>query len=266
LRDIKIFYGFSHMLIEVAFALIPLSILFVFFQIFYLKLSKQKLINLAVGVVLTFIGLALFLQGVHVGFMPVGEQMGSVLGNLPNKWILIVIGFVLGFVATFAEPAVRILNYEVEKVSSGYIPQQLMLYTLSIGVAVSIALSMGRIIYGIPLWYFLVPGYLIALILIRFSTQTFVAIAFDSGGVATGPMTVTFVLAMAIGVASAVEGRDPLLDGFGMISLVALSPILSVLILGLLYGRKEKEIERECELEAEVNSNNYKKGNSQKDS
>ncbi|MEW6622752.1 MAG: DUF1538 domain-containing protein [Bacillota bacterium] len=262
MKEIKIFYGFSHVLTEVAFALIPLIILFIFFQIFYLKLSKRKLKNLAIGVILTFIGLALFLQGVHIGFLPVGEQMGSVLGNLSNKSILIIIGFVLGFVATFAEPAVRILNYEVEKVSSGYIPQKLMLYTLSIGVAVSIAVSMGRIIYGIPIWYFLVPGYLLALILIKFSTKTFVAIAFDSGGVATGPMTVTFVLAMAIGVASAVEGRNPFLDGFGMISLVALSPILSVLILGLLYVRKEKEIERECELKTEANSNNCKKGNS----
>lgn len=249
MREIQIFTGFSHVLEEVAVALIPLMILFLFFQIFFLKLPKHKLKNVFVGMIFTFIGLALFLQGVHVGFLPVGEQMGVALGNLESKWILIVVGFVFGFVATFAEPAVRILNYEVEKVSSGYIPQQVMLYTLSIGVAFSIALSMVRIIYGIPLWYFVLPGYLIALILIRFSSRTFVSIAFDSGGVATGPMTVTFVLAMAIGVASAIEGRDPLLDGFGMITLVALSPILSVLILGLLYGGKEKENERELENE-----------------
>lgn len=260
MTSIKVFYGFSHVLYEVALALIPLIILFAFFQIVYLKLPKQKIVNLLIGLVFTFIGLALFLQGVHIGFLPVGEQMGIALGKIPNKWLLILIGFVIGFVATFAEPAVRILNYEVEKVSSGYIPQQIMLYTLSFGVGVSIVVSMVRIIYGIPLWYFLVPGYLIALVLIKFSTQTFVAIAFDSGGVATGPMTVTFVLAMAIGIASAIEGRDPLLDGFGMISLVALTPILSVLVLGLLYGRKEKEIERECELQAEVNSNDCKKG------
>jgi hypothetical protein len=247
---IRVFTGFGHVLEEVALALIPLIILFIFFQVFFLKLPRHKLKNVFVGLVFTFIGLALFLQGVHVGFLPVGEQMGIALGNLPSKWILVVVGFILGFVATFAEPAVRILNYEVEKVSSGYIPQQVMLYTLSIGVAVSIALSMVRIIYGIPLWYFIIPGYLIALILIRFSSQTFVAIAFDSGGVATGPMTVTFVLAMAIGVASAIEGRDPLLDGFGMITLVALAPILSVLILGLLYGGKEKENERELERDA----------------
>ncbi len=245
MKEIQIFTGFGHVLEEVAIALIPLLIFFLFFQIFFLKLPKHKLKNVFVGMVLTFLGLALFLQGVHVGFLPVGEQMGVALGNLPSKWILVLVGFILGFVATFAEPAVRILNYEVEKVSSGYIPQQVMLYTLSIGVAISIALSMVRIIYGIPLWYFIIPGYLLAMVLIRFSTQTFISIAFDSGGVATGPMTVTFVLAMAIGVASAIEGRNPLVDGFGMIALVALSPILSVLTLGLLYGRKEKENERE---------------------
>jgi len=171
--------------------------------------------------------------------------MGKSLGNITYRWLLIVIGFILGFVATFAEPAARILIYQVEKVSNGYISQLVMLYTLSIGVALAIAISMVRIIYGIQLMYIIIPGYLLAFILMFFSNRTFISIAFDSGGVATGPMTVTFVLAMAIGVASAIEGRDPLMDGFGMIALVALSPILTVLILGLLYGRKERENERE---------------------
>jgi hypothetical protein len=147
--------------------------------------------------------------------------------------------------ATIAEPAVRILNYQVEKVSGGYISQKTMLYTLSIGVAVSVAMAMIRIVYGIPLMYMLVPGYLLALILIRFSSTTFVSVAFDSGGVATGPMTVTFVMALAVGAASGIEGRDPLLDGFGMIALVALAPILSVLVLGLIYGRRSAEAEDE---------------------
>lgn len=127
-------------------------------------------------------------------------------------------GFLLGFVATFAEPAVRILNFEVEKVSGGYIPQQIMLYALSFGVGTAAAASMARILLGFPLWNIVAPGYLIALILICFSNRTFVSIAFDSGGVATGPMTVTFVMAIAIGTASSIEGRDPLLDGFGMIA------------------------------------------------
>lgn len=245
MKDIQIFTGFGHVLVEVALALLPLLVLFSFFQIFFLKLPKKKIINIVKGMVLTFLGLSFFLQGVHIGFLPIGEQMGIELGKIPNSWILIPIGFILGFVATFAEPAVRILNYEVEKVSSGAIPQQLMLYTLSLGVAVSIALSMARIIYGLPLMYFIIPGYLIGLILIRYSKRNFIGIAFDSGGVATGPMTVTFILAMTIGVATALEGRDPLLEGFGMIALVALAPILSVLILGILYARKERENERQ---------------------
>ncbi len=262
MSNIKIFSGFSQVLLEAAIALVPLIIFFVFFQIVYLKVSKQKIINVFIGLILTFLGLSFFLQGVHVGFLPIGQQMGIALGGLSNNWMLLIVGFALGFAATFAEPAVRVLNYEVEKVTSGYIPQQVMLYTLSIGVAISVAVSMGRIIYGIPLMYFIIPGYLLALILMKFSTQTFVAIAFDSGGVATGPMTVTFVLSMVIGVASAIEGRSPLLDGFGMISLVALAPILSVLVLGLLYERKEKEIEQEREYETEADNNNSKKRNS----
>ena len=247
MKDIQIFTGFGHVLVEVALALLPLLVLFSFFQIFFLKLPRKKIINIVKGMVLTFLGLSFFLQGVHIGFLPIGEQMGIALGKMPNTWMLIPIGFILGFVATFAEPAVRILNYEVEKVSSGAIPQQLMLYTLSLGVAVSIALSMARIIYGLPLMYFIIPGYLIALVLIRYSKRNFIGIAFDSGGVATGPMTVTFILAMTIGVATALEGRDPLLEGFGMIALVALAPILSVLILGILYARKERENERQLE-------------------
>ncbi len=244
MRDLQIFSGFGHILVEVMLALIPLLLLFGVFQVFLLKLPKEKLVNIFKGLVLTFLGLSLFLQGVKVGFFPVGEAMGIALGSKGHNWILVPIGFVLGFVATFAEPAVRILNYQVEKVSSGYIPQQLMLYTLSLGVGLAVAVSMIRILLGIPLWYFIIPGYVAAMVLLRFSSSTFVSIAFDSGGVATGPMTVTFVMAMAIGAAASIEGRDPLLIGFGMISLVALAPILAVLVLGLLYGRKERENER----------------------
>lgn len=245
MSNIIVFHGFSHVLAEVSLALVPLIILFAIFQIFFLKLPKNQIINIVKGLVLTFLGLSLFLQGVQIGFLPVGEAMGIALGSKSYNWVLIPIGFLLGFVATFAEPAVRILNYEVEKVSSGYIPQKIMLYTLSFGVGLAVAASMVRILLGIPLWYFIVPGYILALILMQYSTSTFVSIAFDSGGVATGPMTVTFVMAVAIGVASAMEARDPLLIGFGMIALVALAPILSVLGLGLLFGRKEKENERQ---------------------
>ena len=239
--DVKIFYGFDDVLFEVSMALVPLILFFAFFQIFMLKLPLKKVKDILVGIVLTFLGLSLFLQGVHVGFLPVGSEIGDIVGDWSNQWILIPVGFMLGFVATFAEPAVRVLNAEVGKVTSGYIPERLMLYTLSIGVAISIALAMARIIFGIPLWYLIGPGYFLALTLTLFSTETFTSIAFDAGGVATGPMTVTFILAIALGFSETLEGRDPLIDGFGMIALVALAPILSVLILGLLFKYNESK-------------------------
>lgn len=239
--DVKVFYGFDEVLLEVSMALVPLLLFFMFFQFFMLKLPWKKVRDIIVGIILTFIGLALFLQGVHVGFLPVGREIGDIVGEWDKQWILIPVGFLLGFVATFAEPAVRVLNLEVDKVTSGYIPSKLMLYTLSIGVALSIALAMARIIYGIPLWYLIGPGYFFALLLTFFSTETFTSIAFDAGGVATGPMTVTFILAIALGFSETLEGRDPLLDGFGMIALVALAPILSVLVLGLLYKYNESK-------------------------
>ncbi len=237
--NLVILKGFPHVLLEVALALVPLLFFFLFFQIFFLKLPRAQIMNILKGAFLAFWGLAFFLQGVQVGFFPVGEKMGITLGALSNNWIMVPIGFVLGFVATFAEPAVRILNLEVERVSSGSIPQKVLLYTLSIGVAFSIALSMLRILTGWPLYYFIVPGYLAVLLLLRYSSPTFTAVAFDSGGVTTGPMTVTFILAIAVGAASVLEGRDPLLDGFGMIAMVALAPILSVLVLGLLFDRRK---------------------------
>lgn len=243
MNEIKIFDGFSHVLLEVAVALIPLVFVFLILQLWLLKFTKKKVLNVLKGLALTYIGLSFFLQGVYVGFMPAGEILGKALGSLYYKWLLIPIGFILGFVATFAEPAVRILNHEIERASGGYIPQKIMLYTMSFGVAVSIAISMARILIGFPLWVIVVPGYVAALIMARYSTPTFVAVAFDSGGVATGPMTVTFVLAMTLGIASVIEGRNPLYEGFGMIALVALSPILSVLTLGLLYRRMEKQNE-----------------------
>lgn len=239
--DIKIFYGFGDVLSEVTMALIPLALFFLFFQFFMLKLPWSKVKDIIIGVLLAFAGLSLFLQGVYVGFLPVGQEIGDIVSAWEYKWVMIPIGFLLGFVATFAEPAVRVLNLEVDKVTGGYIPGKILLYTLSVGVALSIGIAMARIIYGIPLWYFIGPGYALALGMTLFSTEKFTAIAFDAGGVATGPMTVTFILAIALGFAENIEGRDPLIDGFGMIALVALAPILSVLTLGLLYKFKESQ-------------------------
>lgn len=238
LKEVVVFQGLGDIFIEMFWALLPLLGIFIVFQIFFIKLPRERVIQILIGMGLSLIGLSLFLQGVKAGFFPTGMILGETMGALSSKWILIPIGFLLGFVATIAEPAVRILSYEVSKVSSGYIREKVMLYTLSVGVAVAVAMAMVRVIYGFPLLYILLPGYIIALILIRFSTPKFIAIAFDSGGVATGPMAVTFVMTLVIGVATSIADRDPLLDGFGMIALVALSPILAVLILGLIYGEK----------------------------
>lgn len=238
--NLHIFEGFGQTTQEVAVALLPLAFLFAIFHFVFLKLPARRLWDIAVGFVLAFFGLAFFLQGVHIGFMPFGEQMGNVLGDLTYKWVMIPVGFIIGFFAIYAEPAVAIMTGQAEKVSGGYIPEKVLLYTLSIGVGISVALSMVRLIFGFSLWYFIIPGYIIAFIMVRYSPKTFTTIAFDSGGVSTGPMTATFVLAMFTGIAGQIEGRDPLLDGFGMVAMVALAPIISVLTLGILFSRKEK--------------------------
>jgi hypothetical protein len=235
-----IFEGFSHVLLEVLTALIPVLVLFLFF-IFVFKLPRRELLNLLKGVSFAFAGLALFLQGVKIGFMPVGNEMGFILGGLPYRWILIPLGFILGFVATLAEPAVRILCKQIEKSSSGYIRSTVIMYTLCLAVGLFVALGMTRIVYGIPFYYIIIPGYLAVIVLMFFSKPSFTAIAFDSGGVATGPMTVTFIMAMAIGAADAIEGRNSVTDGFGLIALVALAPIILVMLLGFLYPAEETE-------------------------
>ncbi len=238
--NISVFKGITSVIIEVVFALIPLIIFFLIAQVLFLRLPWKKVTDIIKGIALAFIGLTLFLQGVHVGFEPAGTMMGEVLGSKNHKWILVPIGFVLGFVATIAEPAIRILNHEVDKVSGGYIPQKVLLYTLCIGVGFSIALAMLRLLLGIPIVWLVLPGYVLALFMMQYTSPTFTSVAFDAGGVATGPMTVTFIMAVALGVGEVLPGRDPMIDSFGMIALVALAPIISVLTLGLLYAWKER--------------------------
>ena len=234
------FLDFRHVLAEVLLAVGPLLVFFVFFQVLFLKLPRQYVVNLFKGVFLSVVGLTLFLQGVQVGFMPVGASMGRIISGFKHLWVMIPIGFILGVVATVAEPAVRILSYNVEKASAGSLKQRLILITLSLGVGLFVGLGMGKIIFGFSLYYIIIPGYILALIMMIFCEQTFISIAFDAGGVATGPMTVTFVMAIALGLAEAMEGRSAVQDGFGLIALVALAPILSVMAVGLLLTMKSK--------------------------
>jgi hypothetical protein len=232
--------GFPKILAEVSMALIPLVGLFLVFEFFIIKLEREKLKQLLGGVVIALIGLSIFLQGVYKGILPTGEQVGFALGQLKG-WFLLPIGFLLGFVITLAEPGVHTLNFEVEQGSSGAIPGKLMLMTISFGVATAVGASLLRVAYGIPLGYFLYPGYLLAFSMVRHAAPPFSAVAFDAAGVATGPMIVTFVSAITLGLAKA-QGRDPLQEGFGMVALVALASILAVLVLGVLYNRQLKKM------------------------
>ncbi|MGI6168391.1 MAG: DUF1538 domain-containing protein [Christensenellales bacterium] len=247
------FNGYLDVVLETLLLLAPILVIGGVAQVLFLRLSKRKLLTMLKGILLAFIGLTIFLQGVNVGFIPVGKALGEQFAALPYNWILLPIGFILGFAVTLAEPSVQVLVEQIEKVTGGFLRKKLMLATLCIGVGISITLFMLKLLLGLSLWVFIVPGYIIALLLTLITPQDFTSIAFDSGGVATGTMTATFLLSLAIGVANQLEGTDSLLDGFGLIALVALTPILLVLILGLIYKWKTKKLEQLAHQAKEVN-------------
>ena len=228
---------------EVAGALLPIMVFFLLFQIFRLRLKKDSLIRIGVGFLYTYVGLVLFLCGVNVGFMPVGNYIGQQLGGLSFNWILVPIGMIIGYFIVAAEPAVHVLNKQVYEMTSGAIPKKALSMSLSIGVAVSVGLAMLRIVAGIPIMYMLVPGYLIAIGLSFFVPPIFTAIAFDSGGVASGPMTATFLLPLAMGACTAC-GRDVVSFAFGVVAMVAMTPLITIQILGLVYKFKAKATEK----------------------
>ena len=228
---------------EVAIALAPIIVFFFLFNALYIKLSKRQLISISIGLVFTYVGLVLFLTGVNVGFMPVGNYIGSLIGKLSYNWILIPIAMLIGYYIVQAEPAVHVLNKQVEDLTAGSIPAKAMELSLSIGVATSLALAMVRVLTGISVMYFLVPGYVLALGLSFFTPKIFTAIAFDSGGVASGPMTATFLLPFAMGACEAIGGADRIVtDAFGVVAMVAMTPLVTIQLLGVAYRlRKKKE-------------------------
>ena len=229
--------SFADYAIEVATALLPILAFFLVFQIAFLRLRRKQILIILVGVLYTFVGLTLFLTGVNVGFMPAGSFIGSELASLPFNWILIPLGMVLGYFMVKAEPAVAVLNKQVEDVSNGVISQKLMMTGLSIGMAISIGLAMIRVLTGISIFWFLVPGYAIALGLSFVVPKIFTSIAFDSGGVASGPMTATFLLPFAMGACDAVGGTI-LTDAFGVVAMVAMTPLIIIQLIGLAYKFK----------------------------
>lgn len=227
--------------VEVALAMLPIAAFFVLFQLLVLRLHKQEFLRILVGLVYTYAGLVLFLLGVNVGFMPVGNYLGQLLGQLPYHWILVPIGMIIGYFVVSAEPAVHVLNKQVYEITAGAIPKKALSTSLSIGVSISVGLAMLRILTGLPIMALLIPGYLIALVLMFFVPPIFTSIAFDSGGVASGPMTATFLLPLATGACTAVGGNVNS-DAFGVVAMVAMTPLITIQILGLYYKYKQKSI------------------------
>ena len=217
---------------EVAIALGLIVVFFLILQIVYLKLPKKKLFKIAVGLFYTFFGLVIFLSAATIGFMPIGYKMGVELAqNHPG--ILVLAGLVLGMVVVLAEPAVHVLNNQVEDITGGTVSKLSMVIALSIGVGLSIALSMIRIIYDFNILYYLVPGYIISLALSFFVPPLYTAIAFDSGGVASGPLSSSFILPLAIGACFVIQGTDKiLLDAFGVVAMIAMTPLITIQLLG----------------------------------
>lgn len=227
---------------EIFIALLPMLILFLIFQKISFKLSKRAFVKILKGLIYTFIGLVLFLVGVNAGFMDVGSIIGYNLASFENKYIVVIVGFILGLLTILAEPAVHVLTTQIEDVTSGYVKKSVVLVALSIGVGFAVALSIIRIIVPeIQLWHYLLPGYIISILMAYFVPKLFVGIAFDSGGVASGPMTATFILAFAQGAADKIENANVLVDGFGVIAMVALTPLIALQVLGLIFKVKSKK-------------------------
>ena len=226
------FHTALHTCQEVAVALGLIVAFFLICQVLFLKLTRRHLLRIAVGVGFTYVGLVIFLTGVNVGFMPIGYKLGYTLGS-GSSTVLIVFGLICGVLTVLAEPAIHVLNGQVEEVTGGLVSKKSMMIGLCVGVGASIALSMIRIVYDFSLVYYVIPGYFIALGLSLFVPPVYTAIAFDSGGVASGPMTSGFILPLAVGACVAMQGEAAVLrDGFGVVALVAMTPLITIQLLG----------------------------------
>ena len=234
-----------HTAVEVLMALGLIVVFFVILQVFCLKLPKPKLIRIAVGIGYTFVGLVAFLTAVTVGFMPVGYKIGEQLAG-GNQYVLVGFGFVLGMVVVLAEPAVQILNKQVEDITDGTVSKKSMMIALSVGVGISIALSLLRIILGFNILYYVIPGYFISFGLSFFVPRLYTAIAFDSGGVASGPLTSGFILPLAVGACVGVWGDSGIMTyAFGIVAMVAMTPLITIQLLGfkaVVTNRMRKKI------------------------
>ena len=224
---------------EVLQSMLPVMAVFVLFQLLTRRYRRRQVLRICIGFIYTLIGLILFLTGVNVGFAPVGNLLGASLAGSAYKWLLIPLGLVIGYYIVRAEPAVQVLNDQVEDITGGTISHRMMNLAMSAGVACAVGLAMVRVLTGIHIYWILVPGYALALILSRFVPPIFVGVAFDSGGVASGPMTSTFLLPLAMGACTA-AGGNVVTDAFGVVALVALTPLIAIQLMGLVYKRRSR--------------------------
>ena len=224
--------GLPEYIKEIASSLLPIVVMFGVFQAVALRLDKRTLGRIAVGLAYTYVGLVLFLTGANVGFMPAGNYLGQVLTGQSYHWVIIPIGMLIGYFIVKAEPAVYVLNKQVEEVTDGAISAQAMGMALSAGVSISVGLAMVRVLTGISILWFLIPGYAVAIGISFVVPKLFTAIAFDAGGVASGPMTATFLLPLAQGACVAVGGNI-VTDAFGVVAMVAMTPLITVQLMGL---------------------------------
>ena len=233
---------------EVGIALAPIVAFFILFQIITRSFHKRQIVRIALGIIITFVGLTLFLTGANVGFAPMGTLIGKGLGGFLGGWFLIPVGMIIGYFVVAAEPAVHVLNKQVERMSAGAIKARSMKIALGISVCCAIGLAMLRVITDINIMFVLVPGYVAALVLTFFSPRLFTGIAFDSGGVASGAMVSAFVLPMAIGACQVIAGDSAataiMTDAFGCVAFVALMPLITIQVFGILYKRKTSKIKR----------------------
>ncbi len=228
---------------EVLLSILPILGMCVLFQLITHRYQHRQKLRVAVGFGYTYLGLVLFLCGANVGFAPVGAQLGEHLASSELRWLLVPIGMLIGYFIVKAEPAIQVLNHQVQSVTNGTVSARAMNRCLSVGVSVSVGLSMLRVLTGLPIQWVVLPGYLLALLMSRFVPKIFVGIAFDSGGVASGPMTSTFLLPLCIGACSQLGGNI-MTDAFGAIALVALTPLIAVQIMGLQYKFKLARLQK----------------------
>ncbi len=228
---------------EVLIAILPIIGVFVLFQVITRRYQFHQLLRVGSGFLYTYVGLVLFLTGANVGFMPAGKLIGEEIAGSSYKAVLIPVGMLVGYFIVAAEPAVQVLKKQVEEISSGRITQRAIGLGLSIGVSVSVGIAMLRILSGIPLMWFLIPGYAISLLISFFVPPLYTGVAFDSGGVASGPMTTTFLLPFAAGACAAVGG-NLLTDAFGIVAMVAMTPLITIQVIGLFAQIKHRALRR----------------------